>query len=211
MIEVRKVVAFLSLFLVPTSIGVVRSTGAGVWDPCNSIYNLPEGVLFACPQGDGDPLGPQGLTIEVFVRDNTNVPIKGIPAEDFWLVGCNDLLELCGGSASIDASGPTDANGYTTIVGDLAGGGCDSGGVRIVVQGTVLGAGVCGTPCIPIKVRSPDINGNLLVNLADFALFGAGYTSPPKPYDECLDFATSFGIVNLGDFAKFGSHYNHVC
>jgi hypothetical protein len=184
---------------------------AGVWDPCNSTVSAPAGVLFACPQGDGDFLSANGLTIDVIVRDNVMAPIPGIIPSDFWIIGCNDLLALCAGSASIDASAPTDENGHTTITARLAAGGCDISGIRVVVQGAVLGAGVCGDPCVPIYVRSCDVDGNLAVNLSDFAAFGAGYTSPPKPYNECLDYTAPFGAVNLGDFAKFGVHYQHAC
>ncbi len=187
------------------------SAGAGVVEPCNSSATGPPGVLFACPNGDGDVLSANGLTITVTVRDNVNAPVPGIPAADIWLIGCSDLLALCGGSGSISASGPTDVNGVTTITARLAAGGCDNSGVRAVYQAIVIGAGVCGDPCVPIKVRSCDIDGTLATNLADFALFGSGYTSPPKPYNECLDFVSPFSAVNLGDFAKFGSHYQHAC
>jgi hypothetical protein len=194
----------------------VDTVNSGVVDPCNSSATSAgtypadiTDVVFACPQSDGDPFGP-GLTISVTVRDNVNAAVAGIPAADVWLVGCNDNLALCGGSGAISASAATDVNGNTTITGDLSAGGCDTG-LRVVVQGVVIGAGVCADPCVAIAVRSADINETLSVNLADFALFGAGYTSPPKPYNACLDYVAGFGAVNLADFARFGAHYNHVC
>jgi hypothetical protein len=152
-----------------------------------------------------------GLTISVIVRDNVGAPIANVAPTDIWNVGCNDLLALCGGSGAINASAPTDVNGQTTITGDIAAGGCDLGGLRVVVQGVVIGAGVCGDPCVPVKVKSADTNGSLTVNLVDFATFGAGYTSPPKAYNECIDFVAPFGSVTLPDFAKYGSHNNHTC
>jgi len=188
----------------------VSTVNSGVVDQCNSSASAASGVAFACPQSDGDALAP-ALTITVIVRDDTNAPIAGIPAADVWLIGCNDNLALCGGSGAINASAATDVNGQTTITGDIAAGGCDLGGIRVVVQGVAIGAGPCGDPCIAIKVKSPDVNGNLLVNLVDFATFGAGYTSPPKAYNECIDFVAPFGSVTLPDFAKYGSHNNHTC
>jgi hypothetical protein len=194
----------------------VDTVNSGVVDPCNSSATSAgtypadiNDVVFACPQSDGDAFSPN-FTINVTVLDNVNAPVVGVPAADVWLIGCNDLLALCGGSGAISASGATDANGQTTITGDLSAGGCDTG-LRVVVQGVVIGAGVCADPCVAIAVRSADINASLTVNLGDFALFGAGYTSPPKPYDACLDFVSPFAAVNLGDFARFGSHYNHTC
>ncbi|MGH8596534.1 MAG: hypothetical protein ACREXT_07745 [Gammaproteobacteria bacterium] len=189
----------------------VETVNSGVVDPCNSSASGAAGVIFACPQSDGDLLSTAGLTISVTVLDNVSAPVVGVPAADIWLIGCSDLLNLCGGSGAINASAATDVNGQTTITGDIAAGGCDLGGVRVVVQGVVIGAGVCADPCVLIKVKSADINASLLVNLVDFATFGAGYTSPPKVYNECIDFTSPFGTVTLPDFAKYGSHNNHTC
>lgn len=194
----------------PSSPLTPRDATTGVIDNCESTASSPAGVLFACPGGDGDPLSAQGLTINVTVRDQTTAPIQGVLAADIWVVGCSDLLALCGGSGAISASGPTDANGQTTITADLAAGGCDPA-LRVVVMGFVIGSGVCGEPCLPIQVRSADLNGSLNVNLVDFATFGAGYTSPPKPYNACIDYTAPFGTVTLADFAKYGSHSNHTC
>ncbi|MCI0451911.1 MAG: hypothetical protein L0Z51_05890 [Candidatus Latescibacteria bacterium] len=156
-------------------------------------------------------MGAKGLTISVTVRDCIGTPIPGILPSDTWLIGCSNLLELCGGAGAINASAPTDINGQTTITAAFAAGGCDVGGLRLVVQGVIMPGAQCGVPCIPIKVKSVDITGNLLVDLADFAALGAGYTSPPQPYNECLDFWTPYGVVDLADFAKWALHYQHIC
>jgi hypothetical protein len=178
-------------------------------DPCESDASGSPGAIFACPGGDGDALLSNGLTITVIARNRFGVPIPDVPATDIWLVGCNNLLSLCGGSAAINASGPTDQDGMTTITGDIAAGGCELGGVRAVISGIAIGAGGCGDPCVPVRVKSPDIvpdGGNLVVDLADFAMFGTGYQSPPKAYQECLDYKAPFGEVKLNDFAHWGSH-----
>ena len=197
--------------VVALSTGVVENGAGQVTDPCNMSATSAAGVLFACPQGDGDRLDANGLTVTVTVRDNVNAPVPGILPEDIWLIGCNNLLALCGGSAAINASGPTDANGQTTIIEQFAVGGCDLDGVRAVVMGIAVGAGVCADPCLPIKVKSADLSNNLVVNLVDFAMFGADYPSPPKPYNECLDYVAPFGTVTLADYAKYGVHSGHTC
>jgi hypothetical protein len=186
-------------------------------DFCNSTFASAAGVHFVCPQGDGDGLAGAGLTITITVIDQTNVPIPGIPPEDIWLIGCNDLLTLCGGSASINATAPTDANGTTTITGTIATGGCDTG-LRVVVQGVVLGGAACPPPhCLPIDVRSPDQKSSAggppdgIVTASDHAFFGISYQSPPKPYLACNDFAAPYGTITLADFAKFGVHFGHSC
>jgi hypothetical protein len=190
------------------------TVNSGVVDPCNSSASGVAGVLFICPQNDGDLLSGSGLTISVTVLDNLSAPVVGVPAADVWLIGCTESdLALCGGSGAISASAATDINGQTTITGRLAAGGCSLGGVRVVVQGVVIGAGVCGDPCVAVKMKSADINKSLTVNLVDFSVFGgaSGYPSPPKPYTECIDYTSPFGTVTLPDFAKYGSHNNHTC
>lgn len=200
----------LLLVLIPLLmlLPAVNHVDAGVGCICDIEVTSAAGVLFACPAGDGPTLSQLALTISVTVS-HCGVVNPGIPATDIWVIGCHDLLVLCG--RGISASGPTDENGRTIITGDIAAGGCDVGGLRVVVQGEVAGAGVCADPCLPIKVKSADINGNLVVNLVDFAIFGSGYTSPPKPYNECIDYAAPFGTITIADFAVYGAHRTHSC
>lgn len=145
-------IAVLAVIIVPSSPAYALSP-TDLPDPCGSTATSAAGVHFICPQGDGDALSAAGLTITVTVLDIAHVPVPGIPAQDIWLIGCNDLLVLCGGSGAINATAPTDTNGMTTIEGAIAGGGCDPG-VRVVVQGIVIGGGVCSGGCLPIQVRS---------------------------------------------------------
>jgi len=202
----------LSAFFALVLLGLAIGANAQINYLCNSTATAPAGTIVACPGGDGDALGANGLTITVTVKDQTNTPIVGMPATDIWLVGCDNLLVLCGGNAAINASAPTDANGQTTITGDIPAGGCSVTGVRVVVQGIVLGVGApCPAPCVPVKVKSPDLDGDLDIDIVDFAMFGTGYPSPAKAYTDCLDFVVPFGTINIADFAKFGSHYNHQC
>lgn len=216
----------------------VGTVNSGIVSKCNSTASCPgtypvdiSDVAFACPKGDvangfsdvnPDPIAVNNLTISVTVKDNTNAPIVGMPASDVYLKGCNDALVLCGGSAAIAASAATDALGMTTITGDLATGGCDTG-VNVVVQGVVIGGGLCPVICLGVAVRTPDFTGpgggapDGTVTLIDFSDlvkgFPAKYQSPPKPYSACYDLVGSpaFGTVNLSDFSKFGEHFNHPC
>lgn len=194
--------------------GAPDATRGGIECPCESWVAATAGVVFACPRGDGDALGAGGLTITVCVR-NCLGPVPDIPASDIWLVGCNGALSLCG--AGIGATGPTDANGQTTITGAIVTGGCDVG-LRVMVQGFALPEAGCGDPCLPIQVRSTDQKGaqggppDGVVSAADFAFFGSSYPSPPKPYQACHDFVGGpYGTVTIADFARFGAHYDHSC
>ncbi|NIM65345.1 MAG: hypothetical protein GTO51_05070 [Candidatus Latescibacteria bacterium] len=57
--------------------------------------------------------------------------------------------------------------------------------------------------------KTPDLDGNGAVNLVDFAMFAAGFGSPPKPYTFCIDYNCD-GLVNLVDFAIFAAHWGHM-
>ena len=78
-------------------------------------------------------------------------------------------------------------------------------------MGIIIG---CPQPtCLPITVRSPDMDGNLAMDIVDFALFAPHYTSPPKPYNPQADFNCD-GMVDLLDLAMFAFHYGppqHRC
>jgi hypothetical protein len=203
----------------------VNTVNSGVVDPCNSTATATGGNNFACPQSDGDALSTGGNTINVTVKDNTNTAVAGIPASDFWVIGCNNLLVLCGGAGSSGATAATDLAGMTTIATDIAAGGCDTG-LEVVVQSIVLGGGPCAVLCLGIVVRSPDLLGpaagppDLKVDVLDFAKFGSLYPFPGGGHlygpgacqnSAAVDFVAPFGTVNVQDFAKFGAHYNHKC
>jgi hypothetical protein len=228
MLKGKYVVLSLAAALVCMQLAGIETVNSGVVDPCKTTATAASGTSFACPQGDGDALSAAGLTITVTVRDNTNAPIPGVPASDFWLVGCNDRLVLCGGSGSMGATGATDANGVTTIAGDPAVGGCDTG-VKVVVQGIVVQEPVNCTPlCLNIAIHTPDMKSaagcagdnicpDLLIGTSDFSYFSTGYATSANPtpaYKPCLDMAAPFAApIALADFSKFSAHYlsAHKC
>jgi hypothetical protein len=101
----------------------------------------------------------------------------------------------------------------TTITAAFKAGGCDLTGVRVVVQGLLIGGPFCGGggQCISIKVISPDIDANYEVNLADHSMLAMDYPSPPKPFNGCLAFAPPHDAVSLASFARYAAHHNHDC
>lgn len=199
----------------------VDSANSGIVDPCSSSASSAGGCWVVCPQGDGaqlsalTPAAGDG-TISVTVKDQTGAPVVGVPAADFWLLGWTDGITLCGGSGSINASAASDANGQTTITGAWAAGGCDEG-VVVVVQGTVILDPIdWQTPlCLPLLVRSPDIDGSLWVLSPDFTLFGNSWQkiSPDVNYNKCADYDCD-GVVGSIDITVFGNHWGgggHRC
>ena len=199
------------LSIVSAALLFAAAAFGGIIDPCQSTATTaasPNTCVLVCPAGDGDQLVAKGATISISVKDGAGVGIPDILWSDFYLIDCdpsNDMV-LCGGASSSNANANTDSNGDTEMTGDIAAGGCAQG-VSVVVQGFVLG---CPEICLTnIYVKSPDINGDLLVNIQDFSLFGAQY--PPNTFtDPCVDYNCD-GIINLQDFSLFGLHYGHIC
>lgn len=190
----------------------VDNANSGIVYSCSSTAAGAGCCYLICPQGDGrrlDDIPECAAIISLHAADITGAPIPGIIANDIWLVGCTGGLCLCGGSGSINADSATSAfagvAGNTTISGDLAAGGCDSG-FNVVIQGVIVG---CPPTCLPYTVISPDINCDLLVDIIDLAIFSPVYLGT-SPYTYCMDFDCSGGI-DIVDFAIFGVHYLHAC
>lgn len=205
--------ALLCWQVMPASVNTANS---GIVDPCSSSASSAGGCWVVCPAGDAAPLNALSpaagdATISVTVKDATGAPVPGIPAADFWVVGANDLVALCGGAGAINAAGATNASGQTTITGVLYGGGCDDG-VAVVAQGTIIGDPLnnCDPLILAIDVRSPDMDGDLEVDNQDFTLFGNAWEPLGGVYDPCADFDCN-GAINSIDFTVFGNHWQHIC
>jgi hypothetical protein len=198
-------------------VNIATSGTSGVVSPCSSLSSDAGGDCFmVCPLDDGDRLDDIGATISIVAKDGTGAPLGGIPASDFWLVGCTDGLVLCGGGGGINADSASNASGETTMSGDMAGSGCDLAGVVVVIQ-SVLVQDVddnCNVQCLSITTMSPDITGDGgvidgTVELVDFSAFGVVYNKPLL-YDACFDYNCD-GEVELVDFSIFGQHWEHAC
>lgn len=180
---------------------------------CNSTVSGSGCCYVVCPQGDGtrfdDPSKCDAI-VSVTVRDAVGHPVSSIPADDFWVIGCNYQLVLCGGGHAIDADSATNGDGKTTISGATAAGGCDVG-LSVVVYGVVIEDSATCTynVCLPYAVKSPDINGDLVVDIVDFSLFAVAY-GPPPIYDACKDYNCD-GAIGLVDFSIFAQHFLHGC
>lgn len=216
------------------------ASGGAITD-CNTVYTNQAAVVLACPLGDGDPLtsavGAINAQISLTVRDNACVTIEGIPAEDMWLIGCNDGLLLCGGSEGTQADHETGdgtpyASGETTFSHAPKVGGCDTG-VYVVCQGIIVAGGSGPIVCLPVQVRSidyksagptpPPCGGDIRcpdgkVTNADFSWFVTHYPTGANPgatYFACADYAAPLGSpIGLADFSKFAVHFagaGHKC
>jgi hypothetical protein len=202
----------------------VNTANSGIVDACSSTASSAGGCWVVCPLGDGPALNALAPaagdgTIDITVKDGTGAAVPGIPAADFWLVGAADLVTLCGGAGSINATAASDANGETQITGVWTAGGCDDG-VLVVVQGVILqdvnSVPACEPLVLGLDVRSPDINGDLIVDELDFTAFGNAWGLFGLPYNKCADYDCDNDVDPI-DFTLFGNHWGftpetkHAC
>jgi hypothetical protein len=122
-----------------------------------------------------------------------------------WVDDSGDgSIALCQGGSLADAS--TNTAGATTFSGAFSAGGFTQAGLQVYLAGTpVIGGGSNGV--LAIDVNSPDITGDLRVNLADIGEFGLDFGGA---YSFRSDFQAD-GVINLADVGELGIHNGEVC
>jgi hypothetical protein len=173
-----------------------------------SVYTLPDGSghpLSSCFSLGG---GRIDATIELTMMNGLGQILTQYPAEDIWLEahGPNDLV-LCAQGAIVD--GPTDALGRTSFSGPFRGGGALA---AIHGQTEFFLVSTAGDYCadwiyVPISVNSPDVDGNLVVNLSDVVLFAEDFYGA---YDYRSDFHWD-GMINLSDLVLLVQGFGAAC
>lgn len=174
---------------------------ATIPDLSNSYYTFDpaaEGAtVLVRPDGSGaffdearDPSGNQvDATITLYLIDESGIPIYLYPFEDLWLESAAGGLSLCPGGTVADHS--TDQLGSTDWRNPLRAGGCSFGeGTYIMISGSPMN----WLPPVPVDFVSPDITGDLVVNLPDIVAFSQALGSD----DPCADFNRN-GQVDLTD------------
>ncbi len=160
-------------------------------------------TLLACPAHDGPSLASVGATIQVQVRNVAGNLVSGFPAADIWLgAAVQGTPSFC--SPGLTADHDTDANGQTTISGMPLAGGCSQSGLRVMLAGQPI----TGSPALPISVNSPDLTGDLHVNLGDIGPFSAALNG--GAFNFCADFYRD-GRIDLVDVSVMSMHLGHVC
>ena len=199
------------------------AANAQVIDPLRSSWsvnciNPPHSVWVShCPAGDFEPVGngcggPNTAFIQIQLIDFSGLPVPGIPPTDIWYQPANpaEVLAIKPGTWCTDF--PTDLTGRTTTTRMLSAGGCVLQGLQCVVLDPMAGPVILqNPPVVPfptVMFNSPDLNGDLVVNLSDLAIFGASYANPTGGYNQCCDYNDD-GIINLSDLAFLATHYGH--
>jgi len=205
--------------MIPCFFLVCLFAGSAVAGVGQDIYVYPDWgqtgpvSLFRFPNGEGAPFSQAFQAFGAETDATLHIQfsyggefIEGFPAEDIWLESWDGLLIPCNGGTTVDQD--TDAVGATFWAAPLrAGGHCDAGtGDRLLIKvnGDVALDGILHD----FSLNSPDINGDLLVNLADIGAFSTDYYSGLNPYRS--DFRWD-GAVNLGDIGILAQAMGAAC
>jgi hypothetical protein len=168
--------------------------------PDDGGWSFTEAMLFGGARTDA--------TITLTLLDGAGDPVVNFPAEGSWLeTGCLefDCLFVCGAGSISDGS--TNMLGQTTFSNPLRAGG--TGANSTIMIDTVP------LPESPLEFpggdqfhfNSPDISGDLVVNLSDVALFAADFYGA---YNYRSDFYWD-GVVNLQDLALLAQGIGASC
>ena len=170
-------------------------------------------VLLVRPDGQGPGFdGARDIsgntidaTIEIVLLWLEGAPVVGYPWQDLWLapigapcINCASASLFYGFAVDHD----TDSNGATSLSSPPRGGGYNQLDCTIYISSNPLNG-----PPLAIHWNSPDINGDLAVDLADagfFAvdLFGAYHFRSDLVYD---------GVINLSDAGEMVSALGVRC
>lgn len=189
----------LSLAVVGSMLLMAGVASAGIPDEVESTASSAGGVVMITPSGAGGSLAAAGATVTVTVLDAGMLPVQNYPFQDIWLDDTGDLaIALCQGGSTADAN--TNASGVTTIGGVISGGGFTQN-TQVWIAGTPL----AGTP-LTVALNSPDISGDLVVDIVDFGTFGGDFGTTQFRSDFVFN-----GSVDISDFATFGVSFGQTC
>ncbi len=185
---------------------------ANIPDLSNCHAEMPDGplprYLMVTPSGMGPALSEGRIdggdyfsaVITLTLANEDGDPIALYPAEDVWLMDECGAMAYC---ALAIPDGPTDENGQTDFTGPYAAGGHMPADCLIEV---LLGGSPLWEPGLELRFNSPDINGDLAVNLSDITVF----TQALGEYDWAADYNFD-GVINLSDIARMTQSIGFGC
>ena len=170
-------------------------------------------ALLVFPDGSGPPMTEAtlagGAIIDATIYltlyggcDSYGQLLVGFPAEDLWLESTDGSLVFCSGGNIAD--GPTDQEGKTQWSRPLSGGGWDLGTCRIMVTGD---SSIVAS-AFPLQFNSPDLNGDLKVDLTDVTRFAEDFFSYTYSFRSDLFFDY---VVNLSDIPLMRAAIGKSC
>jgi hypothetical protein len=196
LIGVATVVPFLVLRAPPVW-GSVPSSGQSTFGDC----------LGVSPKNTTAPPGFR-YRYTGTLRDANGAPVVNFPPAMVWLDFSNCMNPSTRPSDRIEADGPSDANGNIHWEYMLTFGGADPCAVEVRVQNVVFHV-IPGHQGLPAPehdggVRSPDVNGDDSVALADLRVFQQAFVQQEPGWRGDFD---CDGVIALGDLSFFQRHF----
>jgi len=169
-----------------------------------SLYVVPDGSGAALTHAFAPGGGTVDATVHVQLFDATGAPVAGFPADEIEMYYWDGMVALAICPAGWTADGDTDAAGMTSFsLPPRAGGSVAYGGCLVFVAGEPL----TNQPSLALSANSPDMNGDLVVNLIDVAMFAQRFAGPYS-YDADLN---CDGVINLSDISMFAGALGAAC
>lgn len=206
----------VGLFVCSLVMGIVSMAVAGIPDLTLSTATtaaVSQVSVYSLPNGNGKALTaakalgsttPVNATITLTLKDGNGDPIFLYPSEDLWLETSLGGLKHCAGGTVADFS--TNALGITTFSNAILGGKQSD---RVLAEKTIVlvsGTSLSGSQ-LDILFNSPDIDGNLTVNLSDAIAYVANATGAYS-YRSDYYFDT---VINLSDAVLFAQGIGAGC
>lgn len=150
------------------------------------------------------------IAVQIWLVDETGwlYPLEGfwdwyltLQAPDGQTTGCEqDHLMI--------ADADTDADGWTTFSHAPRAGGWSQDLLEIWVVGDPASAMGSEIPPLPIWFNSPDLSGDLAIDLTDATLFAQDLAAPEAPFRSDLVWD---GAIDLSDIVVFTQHLGAEC
>jgi hypothetical protein len=134
-------------------------------------------------------------------------PILGFPAADLVLRTLDNQVLSCVVDGVMVADHESSLDGWTAFTLAPTAGGWSNASVQVHISGSPAGY-LTVFPPLPIYFNSPDINGDLSVNLADVALFTQDLGAGAAAFRSDLVWD---GVINLSDIAVLTQHLGASC
>jgi hypothetical protein len=163
-----------------------------------SFFSMPEYAAIGCPFGDG-----HNIVVYADIAENDVEPPLTTDAITISQPVAENIVFF--GSLEADSIEILPNGDYRAhiIIDEFSG--CN------MLDSAVVSLHDCGLGYAYLNVRSPDLasgDPKGTVDINDLSIFGANYTSPPKPYYHCVDYNWD-EHVDIIDFSIFGQHYLH--
>jgi hypothetical protein len=195
---------------VAVSVAVVEQLECGVTEPV-CILVVPDASGFT--MSEARTIAGEVVDASIHVRivevdeHGPQGPVLGFPAADLDLRTLDNQVLSCVVDGVMIADQESGLDGWTAFTLAPTAGGWSNASVQVYISGSPA-AYLTVFPPLPIYFNSPDINGDLIVDLSDVALFTQDLGTGGAAFRSDLVWD---GVINLSDIAVFTQHLGASC